>query len=163
MHERGAMKSVKEIIEILGGLERLKGEPIQLTVEGFMPLSIEYVGVGPGGGLLVSVMHFFTQQGDLMRDPDLVVEILVASDEWLPVSYQQDSLALYQEAVSGEGDSLKVRSRLVADLRRFMELWSRNLEDQGFVEAARLLAQQRNAQPPTAADGEASTDPAPEG
>lgn len=141
------MKNVKQIIELLGGFERLKREPIKLTVEGFMPLSIEYVGKGPRGGLLVSIMHFYTQHGDLMRDPDLVVEVLPATDEWLPFSCQQDSLGLYQEAVSGEGDCLKVRSRLAADLRQFMELWSRNLKDQGFVEAARVLAQQRGQSP----------------
>jgi hypothetical protein len=67
-----------------------------------------------------------------------VVEV-VSSAEWLPVSYQQDSIGLYQEAVSVAGGGLKVRSRLVDDLRRFMELWDWNLGEQGFVEAARSL------------------------
>jgi len=139
-HEWGeVMKNVKQIIDILGGFERLVREPIRLTVEGFMPLSIEYIGLGPRGGLLVSVMHFYTQHGDLMRDPDLVVEVMVPSEEWLPVSYRQDSIGLYQEAVSVEEDGLKVRSRLVDDLKQFMQLWDRNLHEQGFVEAARSL------------------------
>ncbi len=148
------MKNVKQIIEVLGGYERLKRQPIQLAVEGFMPLSVEYIGQGPRGGLLISVMHFYTQSGDLMRDPDLVVEVMVPSDEWLPVSYQQDSLGLYQEAVRVEDDGLKVRSRLVNDLRGFMDLWDRNLEEQGFVAAARLLARQGSdsSPPPTTGD-----------
>jgi len=133
------VKNLKQIIEILGGFERLKQEPIQITVEGFMPLNIEYVGKGPRGGLLVSIMHYYTQHGDLMRDPDLVVEVIAASDEWLPVSYQQDSMGLYQEAVSVEETGLVVRSKLVEDLKRFMHLWDRNLGEQGFVEAARSL------------------------
>src|SRR5262249_14285714 len=33
------VKNVKQIIEILGGFERLKQEPIQLPVEEFMPLN----------------------------------------------------------------------------------------------------------------------------
>jgi hypothetical protein len=134
-----SVKNVKQIIEILGGFERLKQEPIQLTVEGFMPLNIEYVGKGPRGGLLVSIMHYYTQHGDLMRDPDLVVEVIAASDEWLPVSYQQDSMGLYQEAVSVEETGLVVWWKLVEDLKRFMQLWDRNLGEQGFVEAARSL------------------------
>ena len=133
------MKNLKQIIEILGGFERLKQEPIQITVEGFMPLNIEYVGKGPRGGLLVSIMHYYTQHGDLMRDPDLVVEVIAASDEWLPVSYQQDSMGLYQEAVSVEETGLVVWWKLVEDLKRFMQLWDRNLGEQGFVEAARSL------------------------
>ena len=133
------MKNLKQIIEILGGFERLKQEPIQITVEGFMPLNIEYVGKGPRGGLLLSIMHFYTQHGDLMRDPDLVVEVIASEDRWEPVSYQQDSLSLYQEAVSVEETGLVVRSKLVEDLKRFMHLWDRNLGEQGFVEAARSL------------------------
>jgi hypothetical protein len=133
------VKNLKQIIEILGGFERLKQEPIQITVEGFMPLNIEYVGKGPRGGLLLSIMHFYTQHGDLMRDPDLVVEVIASEDRWEPVSYQQDSLSLYQEAVSVEETGLVVRSKLVEDLKRFMHLWDRNLGEQGFVEAARSL------------------------
>ena len=133
------MKNLKQIIEILGGFERLKQEPIQITVEGFMPLNIEYVGKGPRGGLLLSIMHFYTQHGDLMRAPDLVVAVIASEDRWEPVSYQQDSLSLYQEAVSVEETGLVVRSKLVEDLKRFMHLWDRNLGEQGFVEAARSL------------------------
>ncbi|MBA2224671.1 DUF6908 domain-containing protein [Thermogemmata fonticola] len=133
------MNNVKQIIELLGGFERLMHEPIRLTVEGFMPLNIEYIGTGPRGGLLLSIMHHYTQHGDLMRDPDLVVEVIQAEDRWLPVSYQQDSLGIYQEAVSVEGEKLVERSRLVADLLRFMGQWDRNLGEQSFVEAARSL------------------------
>jgi hypothetical protein len=154
------MMNVRRIIELLGGFERLKREPIQLTVEGFMPLSVESIGKGPRGGLLLSIMHHFTQHGDLMRDPDLVVEVIVPSGEWLPVSYQQDSVGLYQEAVRVEETGLIVRSRLVADLKRFMEQWDRNLGEQGFVEDARLSPRQgEEPSPPPATDDDASPGP----
>jgi hypothetical protein len=154
------VKNVKQIIDLLGGYERLRQEPIHLTVEGFMPLNIEYIGKGPRGGVLLSIMHHFTQHGDLMRDPDLVVEVLVTSDEWLPVSYQQDSVGLYQEAVSVEETGLVVQSRLVDDLNQFMQQWDRNLGEQGFVEAARLLPRQGDEpSPPPATGDDASPGP----
>jgi len=107
-------------------------------VPGFMPLCIEYVGFGPRGGMLVSVMHWYEQNGDVMRDPDLVTEYLPETGEWCPVSYQQDSMGLYQEAVTLQEDgSVTVDERLVRDLKRFMDLWDRNIRDQGFLEAAR--------------------------
>jgi hypothetical protein len=146
------VKNVNEIIEALGGFDRLKREPIQLKVEGFMPLNIESIGKGPRGGQLLSIMHFFTQHGDLMRDPDLVVEVMVPSDEWLPMSYQQDSIGLYQEAVSVEETGLVVRSQLVDDLKQFMQLWDRNLDEQGFVQAARLVAGSGNLPGPSESD-----------
>jgi hypothetical protein len=132
------MKSIEQIIEAKGGWQHLEDHPIKVEVEGFMPLCIEYVGVGPRGGVLVSVMHYFVQNSDAMRDPDLVFEYLPGSGEWCPVSYQQDSMGLYQEAVALQEDgSVIVDERLVRDLQRFMDQWDRNIRDQGFVEAAR--------------------------
>ena len=56
------MKTVAKIIDLFGGLEALKQQPIRLKVEGFMPLVIEHVGVGPRGQPLVSVAHYYEQQ-----------------------------------------------------------------------------------------------------
>jgi hypothetical protein len=55
----------------------------------------------------------------------------VDGERWLPISYQQDSLALYQEAVTLEGE-----------LRQFATVWDRNLLEQGFLaEAERRTGQ----------------------
>jgi hypothetical protein len=134
------VNSIAEIIEVTGGWDRLRERPLRIEVEGFMPLSIEVIGTGPRGGTALSIMHWFIQNGDVMRDPDLIVEILPQVKQWLSVSYRQDSLGLYQEAVYAEGDGVVVRSRLVDDLVQFMRLWDRNLREQGFVEAARRQA-----------------------
>jgi len=52
-----------------------------------------------------------------MRDPEMVFEVV--SDVWSPVSYRQDSLGIMQEAVYAEEGKTFVRSKLVADIRRF--------------------------------------------
>ena len=131
------MKTVQKIIELFGGLQALRDKPIKLESEGYMPLSIEFIGAGPRGLPLVSVMHFYEQNGDLMRDPDMEFEI----DEnfgWHPVSYRQDSIGLMQEAVFVDDKTgrVMVRPKLVRDLRRFAATWSKNLDEQGFLEAA---------------------------
>jgi hypothetical protein len=132
------VESVREIIEARGGWDRLKGHAIKVEVgEGFMPLCIEYVGLGPRGGLLVSVAHYHEQNGDLMADPDLVMEVIPQANRWMPVSFQQDNLGIYQEAMTVEGDGLVVRSKLVDDLQQFMRTWDQALREQGFVDAAR--------------------------
>jgi hypothetical protein len=131
------MKSVEEIIEARGGWDRLMSHPVKVEVgEGFMPLCIEHIGPGPRGGLLVSIAHYYEQHGDLMADPDLVVEVIRQTGEWLPVSFRQDNLGIYQETVTVEGDGLVVRSKLVDDLRQFMRIWDQALREQGFVAAA---------------------------
>ena len=73
----------------------------------------------------------------MLADPDLVVKVIRQTGEWLPVSFQQDNVGIYQEAVAVEGDSLIVRSKLVDDLRQFMRIWDSALREQGFVDAAR--------------------------
>ena len=134
------MKNVQAIIDIFGGLDRLRDHPVSLRVPGFMPLSVEAVGTGPRGGPLVSVMHTYVQNGDLMRDPDLVAELVPPVNWWLPVSYQQDNLGVFQEAVLLDGDRLVTHSRVVDSLKAFMAVWDRNIGAQGFVAEARRRA-----------------------
>ena len=134
------VKNIQAIIDIFGGLDRLRDHPASLRVPGFMTLSVEVVGTGPRGGPLVSVMHTYEQNGDMMRDPDLVVELVPPVNWWLPVSYQQDNLGVFQEAVLLDGDRLVTHSRVVDSLKAFMATWDRNIGAQGFVEEARRRA-----------------------
>ena len=142
------MKTVQAIIDLFGGLDALKEHPIRLKVEGFMPLVIEHVGLGPRGRPLVSVAHYYEQQGDLMADPDMSFE--VADDTWYPVEFQQASPPVYQRAVSvGDDGKVLIKPKLVADLKRFAALWDRNLRDQGFLKAAQELRKQQGNPGPT--------------
>jgi hypothetical protein len=73
----------------------------------------------------LSVMHHSLQHGDVMKDPDLVVEVFLPGDEWLPVGNRQDSTGGYDEAVSVEGTEVVVGSRLVDELSA---LWTCGIE-----------------------------------
>jgi hypothetical protein len=107
----------------------------RLESSGFMRLVIELIGAGPRGGELVSVAHYGEQNGDLMRDPEIVFEVVAG--EWHPVSIQQDYVGSYREAVYvGEDDKVYVRPALVRDIAAFARVWDRNLKHQGFVDAA---------------------------
>ena len=132
------MKTVATIIELFGGMQVLRDKPIKLESEGYMPLSIEFIGTGPRDLPLVSVMHYYEQNGDLMRDPDMEFEV-DGEGGWHPISYRQDSIGLVQDAVFADSETGKVmvRPKLVRDLRRFAATWSTNLDEQGFVAAAR--------------------------
>jgi hypothetical protein len=141
------MKTVQTIIDLFGGLQALRSNPIKLEVHGFMPLAIELIGVGPRGLPLISVLHYYEQHGDICRDPDMEFEI-DQDGKWNPISYRQDSIGMMQEAVfidSGTGD-VKVRPKLVRELKRFARQWSDNLDEQGFLDAARDIARKDNSQ-----------------
>src|SRR5262249_61411278 len=111
--------------------------------EGFMALAVEAIGPGARGLPAVSVAHYYEQNGDLMRDPEMVFEV-DAAGAFHPVSFQQDNLGLYHEAVFvDEAGRVMVRPRLVKELTSFARVWDRNLLEQGFLDAARAEVQRR--------------------
>ena len=84
-------------------LTRLLGTDtaVRLTVPGFMPLSVEDIGQSGDGNRLIPICHYGEQNGDLMRDPDMVFEIhaWVHAAAAEPLSFRNDYMGLLQEGV----------------------------------------------------------------
>lgn len=110
---------------------------IRLTVNGFMPLSVEEIGKSAEGNRLVSICHYGEQNGDLMRDPDMVFEFHQWPDALAaePLSFQNDYMGIIQEAYryDDSGKKTHVNARLKQDLKSFARTWFKNLKDQGFL------------------------------
>ena len=49
---------------------------VRLTANGYMPLSVEHIGQSAEGNRLIAICHYGEQNGDLMRDPEMVFETL---------------------------------------------------------------------------------------
>jgi hypothetical protein len=135
------MRNVQTIIDTFGGLEALKHRPIRLTVPGFMRLVIEYIGKGPRDLDMISVAHYGEQNGDPMRDPEIMFEICPDSKGSLafhPVAIQQDYIGSYREAVwHDEKGRIMIHPAHVRDIATFARIWDRNLKAQGFIDAAK--------------------------
>jgi len=127
------MKTVQAIIDHHGGMEALKENHIKIENEPYLKLFIEWVGSGPYDTELVSVAHYYTQNGDIMRDPEIVFHVSKMGD-WTPMTFQQDSLGIYQEAVSVREGSFLINPKLVRDLTKFARTWDRNIRLQGFLD-----------------------------
>jgi hypothetical protein len=139
------MKSVARIIAPHGGLDALKAAPIRIDPpsEGLMRLCIDLVGTGPNGLPLVSVAHYYEQNGDLVADPEMTFEVIAddgpmgwRSGTWFPVTFEMPGMGIYRRATwrDGEGRVLMDR-REGADQAAFARTWGRNIGGQGFVEA----------------------------
>lgn len=65
---------------------------IRLTVNGYMPLSVEHIGQSDEGNPLIAVSHTGEQNGDLMRDPEIIFEIDTSNTSHLaePLSFRND-------------------------------------------------------------------------
>ena len=138
------MPSINRILRNRDVRDRIPEFAWKICVPNFMPLSIEWIGEGPRGLSMISVMHTYTQQGDMMRDPDVEMECQwdSHSNKWrfFPVSYRQDGLGLnrvYVKASEKPGGYM-IAKKQVQDLCSLCWSWSSNLNQQGFVEASLL-------------------------
>lgn len=96
---------------------------------GIMALHIEWVGEC-NYGEMYSVAQYYEQNGDLMRDPD-VVFIKGKDLNYYPISYRQDGLGVDQETVVFKDGVVKwVHYSAQKQLVIFVNQWMRNLADQ---------------------------------
>ncbi len=109
---------------------------VRITVPGYMPLSVEDIGSSGDGSRLVSLCHYGEQNGDLMRDPDIVFLFHHVSDGAAaePVSFRNDYLGIVQEVYRYDetGRRTHVVPSLKQELKEFAESWFADLKDQGF-------------------------------
>lgn len=109
---------------------------VRLRVDGYMPLSVEAIGTSADGNRLISICHYSEQNGDLMRDPEMVFELFTHGEASAaePLSFQNDYMGVLQEVYRYDdvGKKTHVNTRLKAELKSFARTWFSNLREQGF-------------------------------
>ena len=99
----------------------------------YMPLSMENLGYTFHGREVYSIAHYGEQNGDLMRDPDMTVAVDHKAGTVDPLTWQNDYMGKYFEVYGTDEDGREVyRSRLRADLDRFLWQWLKNIQEQRF-------------------------------
>jgi hypothetical protein len=99
----------------------------------YMDACVNYV-VETQYGVIISIAHYYKQNGDLMKDPD--VEFLVSDGVKLPtgvypLTFQQDGVAGgYRQYVKFVGDELRYNKAGQADLTAFCNKWMQNIKTQ---------------------------------
>ena len=98
----------------------------------FMALCVERIGEVHWGGSvfpLWSFAHYGEQNGDAMRDPDVVM--LEAGTGLYPVSFRNDYLGVDNESlVYEDGKVSGCRLKMQASITSFCATWAGNLKDQ---------------------------------
>jgi len=99
---------------------------------GFMDLVYERLEGTDGylgcGGAVISLAHYFKQNGDLCQDPEMVILVHPSFHTAEAFSYQQAIPPVYQEVYSGSG---RLNTQAKIDLDSFLVTWLKNLVDQG--------------------------------
>jgi hypothetical protein len=132
------MKTIIQIIGEAGGLDSARC--ISIENEPWMPLVIEVLSeLGPGNLPVVSVAHYGEQNSDLMRDPEVLFEIVVqdgAPSEFRPFYFRNDYVGVEQwTRYRTETGSAVCLPRETGELEAFASMWDQNLRAQGFLDA----------------------------
>jgi len=128
-------------------IEKMNGRSfIRLFNSPYMPLSVECMGGNfPtvwGMGHFYSLAHHFSQNGDVMYDPEmcfLVVDNRENPEETgalfvVPCSFQNSSLGIYEESISFMSSNVGLYlPKLHQAHLAFAKLWLKNIELQGFL------------------------------
>jgi hypothetical protein len=138
------VKTIAAILEHAAPLE--PGFHFKIENPPYMALVIEDIQeLGPHGFPVISVAHYGEQNGDLMRDPEMLFEISKHGEQTVltPHYWRNDYVGIEQySATIGDG-RLAVNQKLQREHAEFAEMWDRNLRSQGFLQAF-----QRQHQPP---------------
>ncbi len=132
------MKTITQILEMAAPLE--PGFHLKIENPPFMALVIEDIQQrGPKGSPLISVAHYGEQNGDLMRDPEMVFEIERNGEQikMTPTYWRNDYVGKEDFSAIEEDGQWLVISGLQHAHSEFAKTWDANLKAQGFVEAFR--------------------------
>lgn len=95
----------------------------------YMRLNIDMLSVRKDE-TIIALAHNFTQNGDLMADPDMEIKIIPSMKMVEALTYRLDSLGINQRVYPEPG---RCNPRLKKELNRFLNQWLKDLLDQGFV------------------------------
>jgi len=96
----------------------------RLTQQSYEPLVIERHGD------LVSVAHYFEQEGDLIQDP----EVEFHYPTWTPTAITQAWLGRRQKFIERDGKQL-VDMKFHGEVTAFLTIWGSNIRAQGWDKA----------------------------
>lgn len=106
---------------------------LKIENEPYMPLSIDLLyHDSQENSTRYAIAHNFIQQGDVMADPDMEIRIYEDTKQAESLTFQQDSLGIYQAVYPIPG---QMNLRLKKQLNSFLANWLRNLKEQGFIDA----------------------------
>lgn len=99
-------------------------EHIRLKSGAYMDLVVEDL-ITEDDRSVISMSHYGLQNGDVMADPDMEVEVNQTARSVRALSYRNDYVGVYQH--------IEDTPRLQRDLNSFLLDWTKNLIDQGFA------------------------------
>ena len=126
-------------------LDRMNSrQHLKIINEPFMPLTIEKIGeIYWEDGSLVSLCHYYEQNGDLLQDPEMCFVVVDQREKEqtayekvmiVPYLYQQANLGIYEGSMTFKNNVVDhCDSSLQLQHVIFANQWLQNIQEQGFL------------------------------
>ena len=84
-----------------------------------------------------SITHYYDMNGDAMRDPDMKVYVDRQHGHLIPLYFRQDNApftryGVLEQEVFVDDDACRYRPKIASELDRFLNMWGKNILEQGF-------------------------------
>lgn len=119
----------KRASEILRALLALQTSKIDNTDEAYMPVYIEIIDRSETCNH-ISLAHYGEQNGDMMRDPEMLFALHKETRQFIPYYYRNDYMGVEQYSVKWTDEGILLNRRLQADHTTFANQWLRNIAAQ---------------------------------
>ena len=119
----------KKVMDVLTAKCEQLGDHDRFVTSPYMDVVVEHIG-DCNLGAMYSIAHYYEQNGDLMRDPEMCI-IKGGDGEYYPYYYRLDGLGIEEDVLQWHDGSITgydlERQRGQAN---FAESWMRNIKEQ---------------------------------
>lgn len=119
----------RKAAEILRGLLALQTTKIDNSNGTYMPVHIELIDRTEKYNH-ISLAHYGQQNGDAMRDPEMLFALHKETQQFIPYYYRNDYMGMEQYSVRWTEEGVLLNRRLQANHTTFANQWLRNIDTQ---------------------------------
>jgi uncharacterized protein YqiB (DUF1249 family) len=124
-------RNYRRIEKILGDMSGIKHQQTyKLKAAGFMDLNIDILQ-RENNKINIAMAHNYEQNGDLVPDPDMEIEIDLLNKTAEALSFQNTYLYSRVYDYNEKGEKQFVRPKTKKELNSFLETWTKNIIAQG--------------------------------
>lgn len=126
MHEKKRKEAYQLLSEVIPNIASPRMDGAKSKSQGFMDLNYDIVELQESG-FRIALSHYYKHpSGDMIPDPDMVIELDSKNGLATPITYQD--AYIYQDVQRGVND---YDWELVGQLLDFLLQWAKNLKAQG--------------------------------
>ncbi len=122
----------RKAAEILRALLALQTTIIDNTKGVYMPVHIEIID-RTDKYTHISLAHYGRQNGDAMRDPEMIIALHKESQQFISYYYRNDYMGMEQYSIRWTDKGLLLNRHLQADHTTFANQWLRNIAMQQHI------------------------------